>query len=95
MRHCVAIVEDAGPKTRLASGFLTCRAVSPPVMTSTKLCTAHRTLWPSMRAHGPKKAARFQRHASFCLENDHGVAADLREHTIALIALPAAVHAAK
>jgi hypothetical protein len=49
-----------------------------------------------MRSPRLGKAANFRCHAPFsALKNDPEVAADLREHTVALIALPAAVHAAE
>jgi hypothetical protein len=44
-----------------------------------------------MRIHGPY--ARPAPRTVSALKNDPGVAADLREHAVALIALPVAVHA--
>jgi len=84
-------------KKRLASGFPICPAVSPPVMISDE---ALRNAQDALALYADSQAKEGRGlpapRAVSALKNDPDVAADLREHTLALIALPvAAEHAAE
>jgi len=97
MPHYVAIVEDAGPENAVGIWFPDlpgCFSAGDDI--DEALHNAQEAL--ALFAHSQAKEGRAlpSPRTVFALRNDPEVSADLREHTIALIALPVAVaHAAE
>lgn len=97
MTHYVAIVEDAGPDKASEFGFPIC-----PVCFSAgdDIDEAMRNAEEALALYADASAKEGRSlpapRTVSALRNDPEVAADLREHTVALIALPSApVHAAE
>ncbi len=97
MPHYVAVVEDAGPEKAVGVWFPDlpgCFSAGDDIDEALRNAQEALALYAESQAHeGRKLPAPRSVSAS---KNDPGVVADLREHTLALIALPvAAAHAAE
>jgi len=97
MPHYVAIVEDTGPEKAVGIWFPDlpgCFSAGDDIDEALRNAQDALALYADSRAK-EGRALPAPRTVS-ALKNDPGVVADLREHTIALIALPAATeHAAE
>ena len=94
MPYYVAIVEDAGPERAVGIWFPDlpgCFSAGDDIDEALRNAQEALALYADSRAK-EGYALPAPRTVS-ALKNDPGVAADLREHTVALIALPVAVHA--
>jgi predicted RNase H-like HicB family nuclease len=97
MSHHVAIVEDAGPEKAVGiwfPGLPGCFSAGDDIDEASRNAQDALALYADSRAKEGREPP-VPRTVS-ALKNDPEVAADLREHTVTLIALPAAaVHAAE
>ena len=97
MPHYVAIVEDAGPENAVGIWFPDlpgCFSAGDDI--DEALQNAQEALALYADSQAKEGRALPSPRTVFALRNDPEVSVDLREHTIALIALPAAVaHAAE
>jgi len=92
MPHYVAIVEDAGPQKAVGIWFSDlpgCFSAGDDIDEALHNAQEALALYADSRAK-EGHALPAPRTVS-ALKNDPGVAADLREHTVALVALPVAV----
>ena len=97
MPHYVAIVEDAGPEKAVGVWFPDlpgCFSAGDDIDEAFRNAQEALALYAESQAREGRELPA-PRSVS-ALKNDAGVVADLREHTLALIALPAATaHAAE
>jgi len=97
MPHYVAIVEDAGPEKAVGIWFPDlpgCFSAGNDIDDALHNAQEALALYAESQAREGRELPAPRTVSA--LKNDPGVAADLREHTLALIALPtAAAHAAE
>jgi predicted RNase H-like HicB family nuclease len=96
MPHYVAIVEDAGPDKAVGIWFPDlpgCFSAGDDIDEALRNAQEALALYAESRAREGRELPAPRTVST--LKNDPEVAADLREHTLALIALPAPAHAAE
>jgi predicted RNase H-like HicB family nuclease len=96
MPHYVAIVEDAGPDKAVGIWFPDlpgCFSAGDDIDEALQNAQAALVLYAESQAREGRELPAPRTVSA--LKNDPDVAADLREHTLALVALPAAEHAAE
>jgi predicted RNase H-like HicB family nuclease len=95
MPHYVAIVEDAGPEKAVGIWFPDlpgCFSAGDDIDEAMRNAQEALALYAESQAREGRELPAPRTVSA--LKNDPEVAADMHEHTLALIALPAAAHAA-